>query len=137
MKQIFINSFIYFFWVFLVGFILGTIRVLFLVPSIGERFAELIEMPFMIMAIYYSARYIVNRYSVIKGLFDYIYIGIFALLMLLILELTLVLGLRGISLEQYLSSRDPISGGVYLLSLFIYMLMPLIIAKIDSKQINV
>ena len=73
MKQILINSLIYFSLVFFVGFILGTIRVLFVVPLVGERFAELMEMPLMLIATYYSAQYIVNRYSVITKLSDYLY----------------------------------------------------------------
>jgi hypothetical protein len=137
MKRVFINSFIYFAIVFLVGFILGTLRVLFLVPAMGERYAELIEIPFMLTAIYYSARYIVNRYSAIKTLTEYIYIGALALLMLLLFEFTFVLGIRGIAIDQYFSTRDPISGTAYALSLFIFMMMPLIIAKTRSKPTGV
>lgn len=137
MKRIFINSLIYFTIVFLVGFILGTLRVLFLVPALGDRYAELIEMPFMLTAIYYSARYIVDRYSAIKTLSDFIYLGILALLMLLLFEFTIVLGVRGMTIDQYISSRDPISGTVYVLSLFIFMIMPFVIARTRSKPTGV
>ena len=37
----------YFALVFGAGFVLGMIRVPFLVPRLGERVAELVEMPFM------------------------------------------------------------------------------------------
>ena len=46
----------YFALVFGAGFLLGSIRVPFLVPRLGERAAELIEMPFMFVAIVVSAR---------------------------------------------------------------------------------
>ncbi len=46
----------YFVAVFGVGFILGTIRVLWVAPLVGDRTAELIEAPLMLAAIYFSAR---------------------------------------------------------------------------------
>lgn len=47
--------------VFLVGFVLGTVRVLWLVPRLGERSSELIETPFMIVASDAGARFVLNR----------------------------------------------------------------------------
>ena len=44
------------------GFVLGTIRVPFLVPRLGERYAELLEMPIMFVVIVLAARYVVRRY---------------------------------------------------------------------------
>lgn len=43
-------------------------------------------------------------------------------------ELSLVLGLRDMSLDEYFASRDPISGTVYLLMLIAFALMPLVAA---------
>ena len=129
MKNILACALIYFMLVFFVGFVLGIIRVLLLVPVVGERYAELIEMPLMLITIYYSARYIVNRYSRIERESSYLYVGVIALTFLLLFEFTLVLGIRGISFEQYISSRDPVTGAAYALSLIIYLLMPFIITK--------
>ena len=53
----------YFALVFGAGFILGSIRVPFLVPRFGERVAELIEMPFMFVIIVFAARFIVKRFA--------------------------------------------------------------------------
>ena len=53
----------YFALVFGAGFVLGSIRVPFLVPRLGERAAELIEMPFMFVVILVSARFITNRFT--------------------------------------------------------------------------
>ena len=52
---------LYFALVLGTGFALGTIRVPFLVPRPGERYAELLEMPFMFVAIVLAARYVVRR----------------------------------------------------------------------------
>jgi hypothetical protein len=46
---------IYFAIVFGFGFVFGTIRVFSIVPRFGERVAELIEMPFMLIAIVLGA----------------------------------------------------------------------------------
>lgn len=123
--------------VFVAGFILGRIRLLFVVPKIGERYAELIEMPIMLIGIFDSARFIVRKLQSEVKLNSYLYIGILALLVLLIFEFTLVLGLQGMSIEEYFVSRDPISGTAYVLSLLIYMLMPLLIERKNRRAIDV
>ena len=46
---------LYFLTVFGAGFLLGPIRIFLLVPKIGVRAAELIEMPIMLTAIYFAA----------------------------------------------------------------------------------
>ena len=129
MKTILLYGFSYFVLVFLAGFVLGVIRVLLLVPEIGEQYAELVEMPLMLIAIYFSARLIVNRFVTLPRLSDYLAVGILALTLLLLIEFTLVLKLREISVAEYISSRDPVSSTAYAVSLLIYMLMPVLVAK--------
>jgi len=119
--------------VFGIGFLLGTIRVIFLVPLIGEQWAELLEMPFMLVAITYTAKYLVHKHPLLS-IRDWLSVGIKALLILLSVEFTVVLGLRGISLAEYFGSRDIVSGSAYLISLLIYMLMPLYIYKYHTKR---
>lgn len=53
----------YFALVFGAGFVLGSIRVPILVPRLGERMAELIEMPFMFVVVLCSARFIIRRFA--------------------------------------------------------------------------
>ena len=43
---------VYFLMVFAVGFVLGVARTLWLVPRVGIRWAELLEMPVMLVVIY-------------------------------------------------------------------------------------
>ncbi len=110
--------------VFLVGFVLGTVRVLWLVPRLGERSSELIETPFMIVASYAGARFVLNRTTRTLSNRHALAMGLIALGFLLTFELTFVLALRGLSLSDYLANRDPVSGSVYLVSLLLFALMP-------------
>ena len=120
---------IYFAIVFGAGFILGTIRVLFVVPIVGESFAELIEIPLMLVVIYYAAGLIIDLFRDFPGNIYYLFIGLIALILLIFTEFSMVLGLRGISLKEYIASRDIISGIAYLFSLIIFMIIPYMLAR--------
>lgn len=119
----------YFLLVFSAGFILGVVRVLLLFPEMGERNAELIEMPLMLIVIYFSARFVVKHATLLSRQISYLAVGVIALGLLLTIEFTVVLGLREISLREYFTLRDPVSGIAYAISLIIYMLMPYVLAK--------
>ena len=69
------------------------------------------------MAITYTSKYLVYTYSLQIGLKGWLYIGIFALIFLLAVEFTVVLGLRDISLSEYFHSKDNVTGSAYLISL--------------------
>lgn len=122
----------YFGWVFGAGFVLGLIRVPLLVPRLGERWAELLEMPLMLAVIWFAARRIVQRHSLEAG--EAIAAGGLALALLLAAEAGLVVGLRGITLTAYIEGRDPVAGSVYALMLIVYAAMPWIVARGASAR---
>ena len=109
------------------GFVLGTIRVPFLVPRLGERYAELLEMPFMFGAILLAARHVVRRFALSPSLPVRLQVGFAALAMSVLAELLLATWLQGRSLGQFIASRDPVSGSVYLAMLLLFALMPAIL----------
>jgi hypothetical protein len=119
----------YFALVFGAGFVLGSIRVPFLVPRLGERVAELIEMPFMLVAIVLAARFIAKRFALPGTASIRLVTGFLALALLLLAELALTVVLQGRSLGDYIATRDPISGGVYLAMLVLFALMPLALSR--------
>jgi hypothetical protein len=47
-------------------------------------------------------------------------------------ELLLAALLQGRSVAQYIASRDPVSGSVYLVMLLLFALMPSILARVSS-----
>lgn len=120
---------IYFALVFGTGFLLGTIRELWSIPRFGKRNAELLEQPLMLIAVILAARWTVGRTR--SGLMpiENLAIGLMALTLMVIAELLVVLSLRGLSISEYVRTRDPVSGGVYLLMLGLFALMPWVISQ--------
>lgn len=55
--------------------------------------------------------------------------GVIGLSLLHVAEFGLVLWLRGISIREYLATRDPVSGAVYYVLLGMLALMPLFVAR--------
>ena len=115
---------VYFGIVFGVGFLLAMVRVPFLVPRWGERVAELVEMPFMLVAIFLAAGYVVRKYSTVASERGWLVVGVLALAMLLAAELVLAVVLADRSVGDYIAGRDPVSGTVYLGALVMFAVMP-------------
>ena len=127
-------GFIYFALVFAAGFVLGTIRVLLVEPRIGARYAELLEIPVMLLVIFQSAKFVVSRMPNAKSGIPHFMIGAVALALLLLSEIALVLGLQGMSLGQYLESRDEIAFSVYIASLIVFAIMPWLVRARGNDQ---
>lgn len=119
----------YFALVFGAGFALGLIRVPLFVPRLGERYAELLEMPFMLVAIVLAARFVVRRYPFARAAASSLAVGAMALALLVLAEWQLGLWLQGRSFADYVTDRDPVSGAVYAAMLLVFALMPLIAAR--------
>ena len=117
-------GFIYFAIVLGTGFILGMFRVPFLVPRIGERWAELAEMPIMAVVIFFSADYLLRRFPEIRTPGRSLVAGFLALLLSVATELALATVLQDRTLAEFISSRDKISGSVYIALLIVFAFMP-------------
>jgi len=122
----------YFALVFGTGFMLGTIRVLWIVPKIGVRTAELIEMLPMFVAILLSARWINQHFADVDNISTRLKIGFLAMSFLLGAEIALGVGLQGASISEVLLNHDPVSGTVYYAMLILFALMPWLLARNQS-----
>jgi hypothetical protein len=120
---------LYFTLVFGAGFVLGPIRILCLVPRVGTRTAELMEMPMMLAVVMFAARWVVRRLALPSRPSTRLGVGCVALGLLLVAEFTLVLWLRGLTLNEYFADRDPVAGTVYIVMLGMFALMPLFVAR--------
>ena len=106
------------------GFVLGVVRVPFLVPRIGERWAELAEMPIMAAVIYVAAGYILRRFPEIGSPSRSLMAGVLALVLSVAAELALATVLQDRTLTEFIDSRDKVSGLVYVALLLVFALMP-------------
>jgi len=120
---------LYFALVFGAGVVLGSIRLLWAVPRFGTRMAELMEAPIMLVVTILAARWVVRRLAVPPALSGRLGMGGVAFGLLLAAEFTLVLWLRGLSVSDYLASRDPVSGTVYYVMLGVLGIMPLLVVR--------
>ncbi len=119
---------LYFALVFGAGFVLGVLRILWVVPRFGTRIAELTETPIMFGVTLVAARWIVRRLAVPPKLSSRLGMGCVGLGLMLIAEFTLVLWLRGLSISEYFATRDPVSGAVYYVMLGVFCMMPLLVS---------
>jgi membrane protease YdiL (CAAX protease family) len=123
-RHLFRAALAYFAVVFGAGFVLGTLRVTLLVPKLGARSAELLEMPVMLLLIVLAARWIVRRFALPAAPGLRWRVGLIALGLLLAAELLLSVAIAGRSVGEYIASRDPVSGSVYLVMLALFAAMP-------------
>jgi hypothetical protein len=120
---------LYFALVFGAGFVLGAIRTLLVVPLLGTRTAELMEAPIMLVVTILAARWVVRRHSLPPQTAIRLGVGLVGLALLLTAEFTLVLGLEGLTIKEYMASRDPVAGTVYVILLGIFAAMPMRVAR--------
>ena len=106
------------------GFVLGMIRVPFLVPRMGERWAELAEMPLMAVVIFIAAGFILRRFPEIRTPARALAAGCLALAWVIAAELGLAVVLQSQTLVEFIQSRDKVSGAVYLGLLLVFAVMP-------------
>jgi len=123
------SGLLYFGLVFGAGFVFGIIRTLWLVPRFGARNAELMEMPLMLAVIFFSARWLGRHRLLPPAAAARLGVGLVALGFLLAAELGVVLRLRGLSITEYIATRDPVAGTAYLVSLAVFALAPLLFAR--------
>jgi hypothetical protein len=124
---------LYFVTVFGAGFVLGFLRVLLLVPRVGVRAAELIEMPMMILATVLAARWVVLYLGGTSVRSSPLRVGILALGLLMAAEIGLG-NLRGLPLSEYITGRDPVSGTAYFGALALFALMPVLVARGSARR---
>jgi hypothetical protein len=124
---------LYFVLTFAAGFAFGTIRVLWVVPRVGVRTAELLESPLMLAVTILAATWVVRRLRVPPALSKRLTVGLVALALLLMAEFSFVLALRGLTIREYLASRDPVSGTVYIVMLAVFAVMPVLVARASSS----
>ena len=119
---IFKPALLYFLLVFGAGFIPGPIRLFLVVPQLGTRWAELLEMPVMLTVIYFAAGNMNRRFP--GGTAWRLGFGLLALGLLLVAELAVAVFFGSRSIRGAFLDRDPVSGAAYYGSLVLFALTP-------------
>ncbi len=129
MKETLKAGVLYFVLVFAAGFMLGAIRTLWVVPRLGVRTAELIEAPIMFGVSILAARWVVRHAGIPPLRSRRLALGCIALGLMLLVEFTFVLWVRGLTIRGYFETRDPVSGAVYFLTLGAFAVIPIFVGR--------
>jgi len=126
---------LYFAAVFAAGFLLGSIRVIWVAPRLGARVAELIEAPIMVLVSAVAARWLVHRFREVTNPAYWLGVGLVGLGLMILFEFTVVLWFRGLSIAEYFANRDPVSSAVYFASLGVFAILPVLLFRIGHPNV--
>jgi hypothetical protein len=111
--------------VFLLGFILGTIRVLLLAPRLGETIAVIVEAPIILGASWFVCRWCVSRLDVRRAVPARSLIGLVAFLVLMSAEVGMG-AVFGRPLGDQLAAYGSLAGAIGLAAQVIFAMFPVI-----------
>jgi len=131
--KLFTSSAVYFAIVFGAGFVFGTVRVMWLVPTVGVRVAELAELPWMLTVVFLAARWINRRFLAERDPPSRLIVGVSALALLLLAELILGMLLFDLTPKEAFLGRDRVSGTGYYLSLCVFALLPWFLGRAGRR----
>jgi hypothetical protein len=110
--------------VFGIAFVFGVVRVLWIVPILGLRNAEIAEQPAMLVVIFLAARWIVRRLGDQFTRVEILSVGVIAFALLIFVEVMVALFI------QPKRPSDTLSGVVYFAMLGVFALMPWLLTRI-------
>jgi hypothetical protein len=111
--------------VFLIGLILGTIRVLLLAPRLGETTAVIAEVPMMLAASWFVCRWCVDRLHLRRTVPARSLMGLVTFLLLMSAEVGLG-AVFGRSFVDQLATYGSLSGAIGLAAQVIFAMFPVI-----------
>ena len=83
----------------------------------------------MLVVIVLAARWMARRLAVPPTPLRLLGVGFVGLGLLLVVEFTVVLRLRGLTIGEYFAKRDPVAGTAYIMMLGVFAVMPLLVAR--------
>ena len=117
----------YFALVFDAGFVLGTIRTLWVVQRLGVRTAERAEALIMVGISILAARWAVRLFGIPSPWPRRLAVGCIALGLMLLAEFAFILRIRGLAIRGYFETRDLISGAICFAALGAFAVIPLFV----------
>lgn len=107
--------------------VLEVIRFQVVALHVGERLAEMLEIPNVLLATMIGARWVIDRFTLppLPGI--RLGVGLVALCLMLISEWTVIQGLQSLSFEGYVTSQDAAVETIPLGALGVLTVMPFLV----------
>ena len=124
-------GFAYAILVFAVGFALGAVRVLLVVPRLGATGAVLLEVPVILAASWWISRRCAARFEVSRTVAARLVMGLAAFLVLMLAEVSLSVVLLGGTVTGYLANLTTLAGVIGLAAQVAFAAFPLAQARLS------
>jgi hypothetical protein len=132
----FVAGFTYFIIVYCIAFAFGTIRVFFVVPSLGVRYAELLEMPILTLAFIPPARFVERKFALpTNDIWLRLKAGLFALAFTLGMEWVMFWARSkqmGTTIMEEVAGKDRVTGIAFLVTLGVFAVVPTLLPVVDG-----
>jgi hypothetical protein len=119
--------------VFAIGIVLGTVRILLLVPRVGPTIAVAVEVPVILTASWLVSRIWMLRLAVGDAIRTRILVGALAFVILIMLEAWLSIGLFHSSIAEYLAELRSPAGAIGLAAQCCFATFPLLDAVVRRR----
>lgn len=120
--------------VFGIGFVLGTIRVLFVVPRAGELVGVLIELPIILTMAWIVCRWVIVKMQLPGRMLPRLAMSVCAFSLLIAAETLLAVWLFGNSVAAYCESFKTPQGVIGLGGQITFGLFPVVQLLVDSRR---
>ncbi len=131
-KSILIAGIFYFTGIFLLGFILGTIRTVYIIPYSSELIGVLLEIPIMLTLAWFFSIKLIKRYALPTTEMSLFLFGETAFVLLMITEVLFSVYIFNLSLNTYLYNLKTLPGFIGLFGQIIFGLIPSIQSRTKS-----
>jgi hypothetical protein len=128
-KRTVIAATVYCIALFALGFVLGTIRVLFVAPQIGVLGATLLEVPLMLAAAFFLCRWAAGRWRVSPALAARGVMALWFVALLALFETLVGVALFGLTLAETWTGLATPAGVIGLTAQLIAALLPLVVGR--------
>lgn len=133
MSRALVAGTVYFLALFILGFALGTIRVLLIAPRVGELAATIAEVPVMLAAAFFICRRAIRRWQVPANVSARWMMVLLFLALLILFETLLGAALFGRTIaEQWVGLATP-AGCAGLMAQIVAALMPLAVGRCEHS----
>jgi hypothetical protein len=133
MKRALLAASVYFLALFSLGFVLGTIRVLFIAPRFGPLAGTIAEVPIMLIAAFWTCRWTIRRWRVSSAITTRLAMTLWFLVLLFVFETVLGAALFGRTMtEQWAALATP-AGLIGLAAQVIAALLPTMVGRRNGR----